>query len=210
MTDFSYYLKDQKIFSCALKYIINNNVSAYNPYHSTFHLLDVFTKSIEISDTYDELSEIDKIEIGLAALFHDFNHSGGKLKDYENIELSLNGFHDFYLFNYYTFKELKINYDNIVELIKCTEFPHKSEPKNLKEMIIRDSDLIQCYNKNWFLNVIMGFFINEMNIDINTAIENQIKYINSVSYYTEHSKSIHDSEKETMLKNLNYFKEIYK
>ncbi|MFW6225637.1 MAG: hypothetical protein ACOC3V_01595 [bacterium] len=207
MISFTDYLKKYELFSFAFKYIINNNIGAYNPYHSTFHLIDVFTKCMEISHVY-KLPEKDILELGLAALFHDFNHSGGRLKDYENIELALTAFNIFYNDNIDKFNSL--NKDNIIELIKITEYPHKRKPSNVKEMILIDSDMIQCYNKNWFLNVITGFLMKEIGMDIKDAINNQIKYIKGVNYYTEYANSIHTKEKDKMLNNLNYFKNIYK
>lgn len=207
MISFTDYLKKYELFSLSFKYIISENRGAYNPYHSTFHLLDVFQKCMEMSTDYN-LYEKDILELGVAALFHDFNHSGGKLKDYENIELAIRGFNDFYDKNIDKFKSLEKG--NIEELIKVTEYPHIREPNNIKEMILIDSDMIQCYNKNWFLNVITGFLMKEIGLSIEDAINNQIRYIQGVHYYTEYANSIHTQEKNKMLNNLNYFKNIYK
>ena len=100
MTNFITYLKEHALLSYAFKYIIDNNKGAYNPYHSTFHLIDVFTTSMEIANTYDELTEKDILELGIATLFHDFNHSGTKeVKDSENITQAIIGLVDFFIKN---------------------------------------------------------------------------------------------------------------
>ena len=211
MTNFITYLQEHPIFSAAYKYILENNKGAFNPYHNNFHLIDVFTTSMEIANTYDTLTDKDIIELGLAALFHDFNHSAGKLKkDMYNIAFAISGLEDFLM----THKELvvdsKIDEFQIEELINITEYPHTREPHNLKEKIITDSDMIQCYNRNWFLNVITGFLQKEVGLTIKEAIQNQIKYIQNIKYYTDHAKYIHSKEQEKMLQNLNYLAYLYK
>lgn len=73
------------------KYITENN-DTENYYHNNKHMLDVFNNSMMLFDQYKkeyELKTLDKICLGLAALFHDYKHSGGKLKDDENIEIAL-------------------------------------------------------------------------------------------------------------------------
>ncbi len=210
MSNFVSYLKEYHPLSLAFKYVIDNNEGAYNPYHNTFHLLDVFLTSMQISNTSDGLEDKDIIEIGLAALFHDFNHSAGKLNDNDNINLAINGLNDFLLKNKELVKSYNIDEFKIEELILITEFPHKSEPKCIKEKIIRDSDMIQCYNKNWFSNIITGFFMKESNKTIQEAIESQIRYIQNIKYYTSHAKYIHKKEQEKMFENLYYLANIYK
>jgi hypothetical protein len=212
MTSFVKYLENNELLANAFKFIIENNKGAYNPYHSTFHLLDVFTTSMEIAKvSYPTLSETDKIELGIAALFHDFDHSGGEFKDdIDNIELALLGLVKFMINNSDTAKKYNINTINIMELIQITEFPHKKEVILPTQMILRDADTIQCYNKNWFLNVITGFQQRELGLSISKGIENQIKFIENVKYCTSHAKYIHSREQEEMLKNLYFLASIYK
>ena len=211
MTNFRTYLQQYELLSRAFKYIIDNNKGAYNPYHNNFHLIDVFTTSMEIANTYDTLTDKDIIELGVAALFHDFNHSAGKLKrDSDNISLAIIGLVDFFVKNEKSVEDSGIDELEVEVLIGITEFPHTREPYTLKEEIIRDADMIQCYNRNWFLNVITGFLQREVGLSIEEAIQNQIKFIQKVEYYTDHAKYIHEKEKEKMLENLYYLASIYK
>jgi hypothetical protein len=211
MTNFITYLQDNVLLARAFKYIIDYNKGAYNPYHSTFHLLDVFTTSMEIANTYDTLTEKDRLEIGLAALFHDFNHSGGKYKrDADNITLAIIGLTEFFSWNDMLVKDMGVDEFVVEELINITEFPHQREPETIKQKIIRDSDMIQCYNKNWFLNVITGFQQREIGLTIQEGIQNQIKYLKNIQYYTDHAKYIHNKEKDKMLENLYYIADLYK
>jgi len=211
MSNFINYLQEHPILSAAFKYITDNNKGDFNPYHNNFHLIDVFTTSMEIANTYDTLTDKDRLEIGLAALFHDFNHSAGKFKkDMFNIAFAINGLDDFLMTNGELVKDAKVDEFQIEEMINITEYPHLREPHTLKERIIRDSDMLQCYNRNWFLNVITGFLIKEVGMNIQNAIKNQIKYIETVIYYTDHAKYIHNKEQEKVLENLRYLADLYK
>lgn len=211
MTNFITYLQENILFSRAFKYILQFNKGGYNPYHSNFHLIDVFTTCMEIANTYDTLTEKDRIELGLAALFHDFNHSGGKFsRDSDNITLAIVGLTEFIEWNKHDVKDLGIDEFIIEELINVTEYPHKKDAETLKQRILRDSDMIQCYNRNWFLNVITGFLMKEIGMNIKDSIDTQIKYIKNIRYYTDHAKYLHTKEKDKMLNNLEYLKDIYK
>ena len=211
MTNFITYLQENILLTRAFKYILQYNKGGYNPYHSNFHLLDVFTTCMEIANTYDTLTEKDRIEIGIAALLHDFNHSGGKFsRDADNITLAIVGLTEFIEWNQLDVKAFGVDEFVVEELINITEFPHQKEPENLKQKIIRDADMIQCYNRNWFLNVITGALMKEKGMNIKDSIEMQIKYIKNIQYYTDHAKYIHGREQEKMLQNLYYLADIYK
>ena len=211
MSNFITYLQENTLVTRAFKHIIDHNKGGYNPYHSNFHLLDVFTTSMDIANTYDTLTEKDRLELGFATLFHDFNHSGGKFtRDSDNITLAIRGLNMFFEWNKLYIESSGVDKSVIEELIKFTEYPHKREPETTKEKIIRDSDMIQCYNRNWFLNVITGALMKEGGMTIQNAINVQIKYIENIHYYTDHAKYIHSREQERMLENLYYLANIYK
>lgn len=211
MTNFITYLQENTLFNRAFKYILQFNKGGYNPYHSNFHLLDVFVTSMEIANTYDTLTEKDRLELGLAALLHDFNHSGGKFsRDADNITLAIDGLVEFIDWNKLDIESSGVDEFVIEELINITEYPHIREPYTLKQMIIRDADMSQCYNKNWFLNVITGALMKEKGMTIIDSIDAQIKYIKNIQYYTDHAKYIHSREQEKMLENLYYLANIYK
>lgn len=83
--------KLDKIFDIAKKYLLENNISN-NPYHNNEHIINVFNNCIFLFDMYKDqykLTIYDKLNLGMAALFHDFGHSGGKLTDKENIQIAL-------------------------------------------------------------------------------------------------------------------------
>ena len=107
----SHYLDKIKRFpglEKAFTYLLENNTSSH-PYHNTRHCINVFNTAIDIADDLCELDDNDITSLGLACLFHDFNHSGGKLKDRENIEIALDEFNKFV--------ELNVQYVNTYTII---------------------------------------------------------------------------------------------
>jgi len=93
---------------------------------------------MELFDIYKKeygLKSGDKVNLGIAAIFHDFNHSGGKLKDNDNIMLALKG-----LKEYLHEEDMMDRYEEIASIIEATEFPHKDIDLDILQMIIRDAD----------------------------------------------------------------------
>ena len=206
MTEILSSIDKNEILSLALKYILENNKGSINPYHNNYHLLNVFRSSMKLSIHLEN-----KIitEIGLAALFHDFNHSGGKLTDNENIKLAISGLSDFHIDNSQLFIDKDIDVENSYVLIDITEFPHKREPETIQEQIIRDSDMLQCYDKDWFLNVVMGFLYKEVGLTIKDSIKNQTNFVNNVKFYTEGALYIRSETQNQILRELDFYSKIF-
>jgi hypothetical protein len=77
-------------------WLINNNQGDKNPYHNNYHIQRV----TEFTIIGCEHHQIEYPYVRLAAtsaIFHDFNHSGGKFKnDDDNIDLAIDGLIGFY------------------------------------------------------------------------------------------------------------------
>lgn len=135
-------------------YYNRNAVSWKLPYHNKFHTYCMVKNCYEAA-----------IELGLpfqdtrilitAAIFHDFNHTGGKLTDAENISIAIKAYSRF-LEEYN--KNIIDEYLKtcVVRLIQITEYPFKQEPEFIEEKIIRDADLMQMFEPEWFDHVIIG------------------------------------------------------
>jgi len=205
----SHYLKKIKrhpLLEKAFSYIIEHNESVNLPYHNTRHLVKVFDSCMEIAESY-KISKHDLIVLGVAALFHDFNHSGGKLKDSENIQIAIYEFNNFYEKNKSSFDG--IHFISIADLITYTEFPKVKEPENDIQRILMDSDLIQAFDIDWFLYAIKGLSM-ERGVTVQKALEDQSNFINNVSYYTKYAQKLHKKEKKNYSKKLEYLKTIFK
>lgn len=196
-------IKNNKIFSNAFSFIFNNVTS--NPYHNNSHLINVFYNVMKMIDYY-KIEDGDRISLGLSAIFHDFKHNGKIGHDDINIQKAINGFNTWY---YRLDDELKnyIKTDDIYNLIWCTEFPRKNTPKNLKESIIMDSDMLSAYTTDWPNTIIIGLS-KEYNVTVKEQIDNQIKFIENLIFYTEYANNIHEEKKNKFLTELNFLKDI--
>lgn len=198
-------IKQHLLLEKSFSYVIENNKSANLPYHNTRHLIKVFNSSMDIAKYY-KLSKHETIILGVAALFHDFNHSGGKLKDNENIQIAIEEFNIFYKENNELFDG--VHYPSIMDLITYTEFPKVKEPESITQQILVDADLIQCYDTDWILFAIKGL-ADERCISVKQSLSDQINFINNVKYYTKYAQKLHNRKKKKYSKKLNYLKIIF-
>ena len=191
---------EEPVFKEAYDYLLANNEGNYNPYHNNKHIIDVFKNSMMLFDIYRKeygLKHKDKIELGLAALFHDFDHSGGKLKkDSQNIELSIKALHDFID----TLYEIEVNENNIIEIIKATEFPHKHMELNILQEIIRDADMLSSITDNWFEQMVS--LASEFKKNLTNFIPIEINFINSVEFYTPYCKKVLTDRRDRIVKEI--------
>lgn len=199
-------IKRFPIWEKAFTYLIQNNKSSH-PYHNTRHCINVFDIAINIADAIGDIDDKDIISLGVACLFHDINHSGGKLKDRENIEIATDEFNKFMELNSQDFNTFSVI--DIIGMICSTEFPKVKEPLNKLQQIIMDADLFQCYDHDWFIFAIKGL-ADERGVSVSQALMDQTNFINNVTYYTEFAEKIHNERKEGYLKKLEYLKTIFK
>lgn len=185
------------IFDDAKKYITKNN-DVENHYHNNKHMLDVFNNSMILFDEYKkeyELKTVDKICLGLAALFHDYNHSGGKLKDDENIEIALNE-----LKKYLNIIDKIDLYNNIKKIITVTEYPHKDVDLDILQKIIRDADTMGGIVDGWVY--VVKSLAKEYNKSLKDFIPTQIKFIENAKFNTEYCNELLKNNKEEIIEKL--------
>lgn len=198
-------IKRYKIWEKSFNYVISNNNSFNLTYHNNKHIIYVFDIATDIAENMG-LNENEIVEIGIACLFHDINHSG-KLTDKENLNIAIKEFNKFINLNPYDFSIYSTT--NIIEMIMCTEFPKKKEPTTIQEKIVMDSDLLQAFDSDWFLSTVVGLS-KEHNVSINKALQNQIIFINNVSYYTDYVNNIYSNNKNDHIIYLEYLKTVFK
>jgi len=198
-------IKQYSIWQKSFSYVIEKNDSSLLPYHNTRHLLNVFNSAVEIADSMG-LDEKEIIDLGVACLFHDINHSGGKLKDRENIEIALDEFLNFVQLNPNDFSTYSMT--NIVNMILCTEYPQNRKPKQIVEKIIVDADLLQAFDVDWFLFAVKGLSV-ERGVSISQALVDQTIFINNIKFITEYAQNIHIDYKEQYIKELTFLKTIF-
>lgn len=185
---------------------ISNGESNHLPYHGIDHLFSVFQMCYEILH-YNKSYEYDvnyKLELYIAALFHDYAHSGGKLSDAENIINALDGVMLFHKAN----PEFDLNI--VVQIIKATEYPYTisdAEITLLEQKIIRDADMCYLFQPLSIVKLYCGLR-NEFGTDYNTFLNNQYNFLNGVTFYTEYHNNLWlETVKEYRLNELEMLKQ---
>jgi hypothetical protein len=123
-------------------YIRKYNKSNKLPYHNLGHALQVMYAVEKIFWTIHSKSDANLIKCRnmlIAALFHDFNHSGGKHSDDVNINRAIDGLEEF---SKYTGSDICVE---IYSYIEATQFPYVNV-LNIDKIyidIMRDADLTQ-------------------------------------------------------------------
>lgn len=173
------------ILQKAFAYIVDNSTSNYLPYHNLTHLLTVL-KYVDYFAHGEGVYFDKRTALHLAALFHDVNHSGGKLSDAENIENAIKAFLDFYEHHVDYFLDDKKLIEDVIDNIKATQFPYVQHNSNitLSQKIIRDADMMQQFEYNWINHTTLGL-AKESNVDIRKFIHNQRHFLESTIFLTE-------------------------
>ncbi|MDO8482791.1 MAG: hypothetical protein Q7S86_03165 [bacterium] len=135
----------------------------HHPYHNLRHMLHVLWLCYQACLFYKEkringnlsspkLTPRQMRNLLIAALFHDFDHSGLLGDDDLNIEKALRALKKHIL------PEDEMHLDEIVGILKATEFPYKvsSDSLGLLAKIIRDADMSQALSVAWIQQVILG------------------------------------------------------
>jgi HD superfamily phosphodiesterase len=165
-----------------LKIIITKNNGNYNDYHNIYHIITV-VKNTYLIAIDEKISDTDIRLLLIAAMFHDFDHSGGKIKDdAENIKSAIDAFYK------YT-KESDINNDFVVNIIKCTQFPYKEDEILTKyQKIIRDADMLQWVEDNFIQQILLGLSKEYGGIISVNSLENQIKFMKNTKFFTNFAR----------------------
>ena len=200
MMNFDQFVNENEInqiFDEVKNYISENNITE-NAYHNNKHMIDVFNNSMTLFNEYVDqfnLTEDDKLHLGLAALFHDFNHSGGKLKDDENIELALTA-----LKEYLDSTNKSELYDDVKHIIIATEFPHLDIDLDILQKIIRDADTMGGITEDYIS--IVKSLAKEYNKTLQEFIPTQIKFLDTVKFNTDYCNQLLANNKERIIKEL--------
>ena len=140
------------------------------PYHNNQHSFDVFLNTFE-GLFYEQADDTTMRGALAGAMFHDFNHSGGKETDAMNIKHALDGLYNAQSYACSMMIGLSIDELNIaVDTIKITEFPFKNPPTKIYERVIRDADLMQAYESS--LSVLTNQFQGlQREIQLSTGVQ---------------------------------------
>ena len=154
-----------------------------NGYHNFRHIFHVFWLCYQACLYYgDTLTKREKRNLLIAAMFHDYNHSGCLGYDDQEIERAVKGFLNFIA------PEDQNEVENIVRLIRVTRFPHEPlEHPSLSELIIRDADLSQAISLAWIQQIIFGL-AREMRKSPLEMLRMQEGFLKSLTFITDWAK----------------------
>lgn len=150
-------------------------------YHNFRHICHVLWLCHEACEYYaDRLTPRQMRNLLIAALFHDFDHTGAKGSDDINIARALAAFEAHVL------PQDRPYMDEIRTLIKATEYPYKvpSEEVNFLERIIRDADMGQALSVAWIQHVVFGL-AREWKVEPLEVVRGQGPFHAGLTFHTE-------------------------
>jgi hypothetical protein len=130
------------------EFLVSFNCSKDLPYHNQYHAECVLLNCYE-GAWHSKIEDEELRGLCAGALLHDFNHSGGKLVDSENIKLALEGLKVAQAYAQSRLLGLSsLACATAFNVIKITQYPFVYEPSIMTERIIRDADLMQPYEES--------------------------------------------------------------
>lgn len=167
-------------------YLSLANKSADVPYHNSDHILTVTKYCGRLAGMHRVPLESEKALI-VAAMFHDFNHSGGTKSDTENVAEAIRAMTEF--FDAHPTLLLPEEREIAIQCVECTVFPFIVEPVLEVQKIIRDADLLQstevdfehilCDNLRAEISVTRGEKISRKEF-----AKGQAAFLNNITMYT--------------------------
>lgn len=177
----------------AFVYVTDLLVERLSPnmqFHNLQHTLDVFEAAIEISK-HTDLAEDEKVELQLAALFHDTGYAFQYL-GHEDVSIAIAGT---YLMQQGYHKGM---YKPILDCIEATKMPQS--PQNLMQQVICDADLhhfakpnyieyAERLRKEWEVHLRRTYTDEEWS-QLNIAV------LTNHRYFTEYGKTVMQAMKQ--------------
>lgn len=173
-------IKNNKLLQDIIREHLLNNTALNAPYHNFIHHLVVANSCNDAADYYN-LSAKDRLELIVAALWHDFNHSMGAKKDDWNVQEAIRAFSDWH-YQYSVIPDDSIpDKNNVINIIKATQYPYviPVEELNLSQKIIRDADLTQLAQNNRIQHVYIGL-ATEMKLPVKDILKGEKAFLESV------------------------------
>lgn len=178
-----------------------------NPYHNQIHCKHVYDMGEKLLSSMG-LEPSD--EFIWAALFHDYNHSGGKTSDDENIQKAIVGVTKAATTLKQTIANFKpVDLSVIASMIECTKFTgvFPNEPKTIEEQCLRDADLMTVFAGTDTAVMLLNGLYEEMLIK-NPSLTKQefvtrnVEFLTNAKYYTEPARELVEKYLESTLSEL--------
>lgn len=180
------------------RYVMMYNPAIDRPYHNTMHMITVAHNCAKLSIMEHN---VDRRVVLAAALFHDFDHTGGHSGDWANIERAVAGFTQFVIDWPGTLDDVEIV--KVIDCIRCTVFPFVIEPVTPDQKVLRDADLLQSVDLN-FERILLDGLRAEMEIARGHSITRaqmaagQMVFMEKLVLYTQSGKALFEAGSATL------------
>jgi len=173
-----------RYFCSAFYYARNMN----NPYHNFRHMFHVVWLCYQAGIFYS-LAPRPFRNLLIAAIFHDFDHTGLMGNDDVNIALAIRGLEKHIL------PEDRPHFAEIAGLVRSTEYPYKqySEGVELLAQILRDADLAQALTPVWIQQVVFGLAA-EGRLTPAEVLKQQKPFLSGLKLSTEWGRTLFPQE----------------
>lgn len=175
----------------------------FHPYHNMRHMLHVAWECYHGARFYKMEPRAFR-NLLIAALFHDFNHSGQMVgSDDLEIERSLRALRKHILPEDAPFLEV------IERDIRATQFPHIVSVAEMSQsaMILRDSDMSQGFATAWIQQILFGLSI-EMRVTPKELLVMQKSFLSEVKFSTSWAKEKYDCLRKQRIEEVEAMLEI--
>jgi len=165
-----------------------NLCNGYHNFRHTCHILWLCHSACYFYRLEERMSKRDMRNLLIAAIFHDFNHTGVVGPDEKNISLALEALRKFIL------PEDEEYLEEITRILKGTEYPYKvpTEKMDLLVQIIREADTSQCLTVAWIQQVVFGFSTEWKKTPLE-VLKMQEPFLSSLKFNTTWGKSMFPS-----------------
>jgi len=154
-----------------------------NPYHNLVHSCYVLEKTYEAA-LYSGLFSRNVRNLLIAAMFHDYGHSGKIGHEDKEIEKAL------YFLREIILPEDKSYTESIASLILATKYPYQEdEDLNEAALILRDADLSQILDNNWFELCVIGLS-QEMGLGLKEMLKENIRFLKDLKFQSSWGKAV--------------------
>jgi 5'-deoxynucleotidase YfbR-like HD superfamily hydrolase len=158
--------------------------NVHHSYHNLGHTLHVARVCYEGLEFYNNTNK--KVDAAgarnllIAALFHDYDHTGMSGPDSANIERAISGL------NKHILDRDRPAFTEISGIIRATQFPYSALPENssLAHRLIRDADLTQGLDYSWIGSIAEGLGA-EQGKSVPEMFPEIIKFLSNLHFETE-------------------------
>ncbi len=150
--------------------------NANAPYHNVRHMLHIFW------ETYDGcvqmgLGKREMRNLLIAAMMHDYNHTGIKNDDQVNLDRAIRGLDAIAL------KQDREHLLDIRQAIMATKYPYGPESYTPNQLILRDADQSQTFSAVWVHSILYGLG-SEMEMTFEQMLHLQKPFLEGLKFHT--------------------------